>query len=286
MTPEQKEYCLLAYSTLNKTPRDIQKDLGLKHFQPVYLYLHKMGVFEPGKNAARRRRKYCLNERFFETIDSEDKAYCLGFITADGHVDQSCNRVKIALNRKDLDILKKMSEALGSNSPIADIPSKNQAAVSFNSVAMVKDLVEKGLSSNKSLTMTSEVWSHVPEDLKRHFLRGYFDGDGCISLGKRYSSGVKYLVQVIGTEEFLQGTFDVFYPTSCKLYKYTTCDMYCWKVSSKQGCIEFLSKLYEGATIYLDRKFAQYSECAHVKPRELSGSPNGNAEGNQQPSTS
>lgn len=286
MTPEQKLYAIDQYVNHGKTPQSIQTMIGLKNFQPIYALLKKEGVFVHKKNVERSIRRYALNQRFFQIIDSEDKAYSLGFIVADGSIDDTCRRVKISLHEKDVDILEKISAAMGSESPISYIASKNQRAVCFNSALMVEDLKAIGVLPRKSLTMNAEVWDHVPENLKRHFIRGYLDGDGCIFLNKRYSSGVKYLIQVIGTEEFLRGTFDVFYPTTCKLYKYKTCEMHCWKLSSKFACMDFLSKIYDNSTIYLERKFQQYSECAHVKPSELTGNPNGNAEGNQQPSNS
>jgi hypothetical protein len=286
MTPEQKAYAIDQYVNHGKTPQSIQADLGLKYFQPIYTLLKKEGVFVHRSNVEKSIRRYTLDERFFEVIDSEAKAYSLGFIIADGHLDEKARRVKIALHEKDVDILVKMSEAMGSTSPIAFIASKNQRSVCFNSALMVADLKRFGLTSNKSLTMDDQAWGHIPEDLKRHFIRGYLDGDGSLFLNRRYSSGVKYLVQVIGTESFLRGTFDKYYPTTCKLYKYKTCEMYCWKLSSRAACMDFLAKIYENSTISLDRKFKQYAECAHVKPSELSGNPNGSAEGNQQPSNS
>ena len=259
---------------------------SMKNFQPIYALLKKEGVFVYKRNVEKSIRRYSLDERFFEVIDTEDKAYSLGFIVADGSVDDKCGRVKISLHEKDVDVLEKISIAMGSESPISFIPKKNQRAVCFNSRIMVNDLARIGVLPRKSLTMDASVWDHVPVELQRHFLRGYLDGDGCIFLNKKYSSGTKYLVQVIGTEDFLRGTFDEYYPTTCKLYKYKTCEMHCWKLSSKAGCMEFLSKIYDNSTIYLERKFQKYSECAHVKPSELTGNPNGNAEGNQQPSNS
>lgn len=285
MTPAQKMYALDQYVNHGKTPVTISKELGLKFFQPVYEFLRKEGVFEYRRNIEKSNRKYELNERFFETIDTEEKAYCLGFIVADGSVDEHHNRVRITLHQKDRDILEKMSRAAGSTSPVVHVPSKNQYKISFNSKLMVEDLARLGVFPRKSLTMDASMWEHIPVDLQRHFLRGYLDGDGNIFLNRKYSSGVKFLVQVIGTREFLEGTFNKFYKTTCKLYKYRTCEMYCWKLSSKHACMDFLSKIYDNSVIYLERKFQQYSECAHLKPRELSGSLTVVTEGNQQPSS-
>ncbi len=103
---------------------------------------------------------------------------------------------------------------------------------------------------------------YVPEELKHHFLRGYFDGDGHITYGKQYKSGKKYSVQIIGTEEFLLTSFNKYCKTNNSFYKYKTCNMYCWSISKKELIDNFITYIYKDATIYLNRKY----ESAHVKP--------------------
>lgn len=236
-------------------PKRIAEKLGIS-FQPVYLFLHEQGLYR--KTTTGGKRRYQVDETYFDAIDSENKAYALGFIVADGYVDEELNRIVIALHAKDEDILVKIRKVMSSTHPIRTELKKNQRILSINSAILVRALSSKGVCQGKSKTMTDEVWSHVPEEFKRDFLRGYFDGDGCMTLGAKYSSGVKYLIQIIGTEKFLTGTYQKWYPSTCKLHAYKSCDMHAWKLSSKAAVLDFLGKLYDGSSIYLDRKHDTY----------------------------
>jgi len=260
-----------------KFPTEIQKILGLKYFQPIYNHLHKTGLYV--KRERSYKTKYEIDDTFFDVIDTEEKAYVLGFIVADGNVGKERQAIVISLNQQDEDVLVKIAKTMKSTHPIKRfIKDKkyNHCLISLNSKKLKLAIEKLGVLPAKSLTMDSTVFSHVPQELKRHFLRGYFDGDGSMTLGAKYSSGVKFLIQIIGTEDFLTETFQREFPSTNKLMKYKTCDMYCWKISSKQKVLDFLSYLYDDATIYLDRKynkFRQYmesqNECVHVKPEEL-----------------
>ena len=103
-----------------KTAKEISSLLGFKYHQPVYNYFKKMGWERTGKP---RKRIYKVNENFFKCINTEKKAYILGFICADGHIDR--NRLKIAVSIKDKDILDKIRCAMHSNHPIKEIQRTN-----------------------------------------------------------------------------------------------------------------------------------------------------------------
>ncbi len=49
---------------------------------------------------------------------------------------------------------------------------------------MCNDLIGHGATIRKSLTLTFP--THLDEKLIKHFLRGYFDGDGCINYRPQY----------------------------------------------------------------------------------------------------
>ena len=51
--------------------------------------------------------------RIFETIDTEEKAYWLGFMYADGYIGASRYSVGINLSLKDIDHLKKFCKYMG-----------------------------------------------------------------------------------------------------------------------------------------------------------------------------
>lgn len=173
-------------------------------------------------------------------------------------------RISIELKNTDLDILQKIREAMSSDHPISNIiriGGYEHVYLDINSKKLCNSLRGYGLASNKSVSM-GNIIQYIPDNLKHHFLRGYFDGDGHITYGRQYLSGKKYSVQIIGTEEFLITSFGTYCNTNNKLYKYKTCNMFCWSISKKSLVDDFINYLYKDATIYLNRKF----ESAHVKP--------------------
>ena len=259
-TFKDQEKILDLYLNQKMPVNDIARKLNYKYSQPVVNLLKKLNVYISGKNKAKTgpKRIYTLNEQFFDEINSEAKAYILGFIAADGYISTNkIKRIVIELHEKDKEILEKINLHLESNSPIKEITRKGgykHVKLSLNSSYLVNSLCKYGLTNNKSLTM-GNIFQHIPNNLQHHFLRGYFDGDGCITYGKKYNSGVKYLVQIIGTKEFLTTSFDKYFDTNCQIYKYKTCNMFCWKIANKKQVDEFKDKLYKDATIFLIRKY-------------------------------
>ena len=88
-----------------KTAKEISSLLGLKYHQPVYNYFKKKGWERDGKGG---RITYDVNVDFFTCIDTEEKAYILGFICADGHISE--DRLVITVSIKDVDILEKIKK--------------------------------------------------------------------------------------------------------------------------------------------------------------------------------
>lgn len=282
------------YLNQKVTPVEIAKRLGFKNHQPIYNFLNKKEIFKKHYTGTEGLRTYNVDETFFEIINTEEKAYILGFITADGYIDENRNALKIALNVQDIDILEKIKLALKSNHPIKYfIKDKkyNHVSVDIGSKKIVSDLKKLSLYQGKSLTMTGKIIKGVNKPFIKDFLRGYFDGDGCIHYGKQYSSGVKFNVIVVGTKDFLEKTYNKYCDTNCSIFKYKSCNMYGWRVASKSKVDIFLDYIYNGSVIYLERKYDKYlqsknyiKECAHVKPGELLETVISKEIGNQQPS--
>jgi len=121
--------------------------------------------------------RYGFNENYFEVIDSEDKAYFLGFIIADGNISKNNNSVRII--QKETDILYEFKKFISFEGPIF---TRNDGKISFITVAsskMKNDLDKLGISSNKTMVVK---YPDISIKLQNHFIRGVFDGDGCISL--------------------------------------------------------------------------------------------------------
>jgi len=141
-----------------------------------------------------------LNENYFENIDSADKAYFLGLLYADGNIHQTSlgrKRFQIALHKNDEYILNILKEYLAYNGKLYN--DRNCKKLMFHNIKIFDDLKKHGCVENKSLILTYPTF--LSPDLTWHFVRGYFDGDGSISLPKNKknkSAGVTFT----GTQAF------------------------------------------------------------------------------------
>ncbi len=130
-------------------------------------------------------RKYNLNEHYFDVIDTEEKAYILGFIYADGNNLFRLNRISIHLSVTDEEILKKMSHIFFGEEILKYNFRTNKDGKVFKYVWL--NLFSKHLSQHLATLGVVEAKSHkivFPEWLDKslycHFIRGLIDGDGWI----------------------------------------------------------------------------------------------------------
>ncbi len=134
---------------------------------------------------AHGNRKYFFDEHFFDVIDTEEKAYWLGFITADGTLNKTGYSVKITLQRNDRLHLQSFLDALQHTGPVRDHDTLYQNGVSpMSTVVASSKLLHEGLMSRG--LMPNKTWvvkpsKSVPINLLRHYWRGCFDGDGCLT---------------------------------------------------------------------------------------------------------
>jgi len=129
-------------------------------------------------------RKYNLNETFFDELN-ETSAYWLGFLYADGSVRMKYGRsgeLKLKLKSTDKDHISIFLKDIQSDAPIKCGTSRNDGSkfcyVLINSNHMVRRLFELGCVQNKTLKIRLP---KLVDELMSHFVRGYFDGDGCIT---------------------------------------------------------------------------------------------------------
>ena len=141
-------------------------------------------------------RKYNLNENYFERIKTPEQAYILGFIYADGYNNNESLVITQSASR--IDILEKIKICLNSESEIG-LQSNGLYIITFGSKLLCEDLTRYGATKAKSLTITFP--NFLEEELIPHFIRGYFDGDGCVWDGKRKLMTVKDKNQLCGSRE-------------------------------------------------------------------------------------
>ena len=160
------------------------------------------------------RRKYVLNENYFENIDTKEKAYWLGFLAADGYVDAEKGVIFLGLQPKDKDHIRKFLNAVGSNKKIKEKHSffnnKDHLGcyAEINSKKMAKDLFFLGLYAGKSLTYTPPTPEQVSRSFIKYWILGYFDGDGGLTLFRDpKGKSIRYNMSFVGTRktiEFIQ----------------------------------------------------------------------------------
>lgn len=222
-------------------------------------------------------RRYNINHNYFNTIDTEDKAYFLGFIYADGYVvkmESESSRVGITLAERDIEILEKFNTYTDSSYPINRYESKSgyskgsfYVRLLITSETMFSDLVKHGVFENKTFTLKSP--TTVPKHLVRHFIRGYMDGDGSVYKTKG-NYGYDYHVSFVGTDDILIYIHDNLYENNLinkdlKLEKRNLDD--CISYIRYGGNIQvktILDYLYKDATIFLDRKYERYLELCNI----------------------
>lgn len=129
-------------------------------------------------------KKHSFDENFFDKIDTEAKAYWFGFCMADG-----CNtgdELKIELSAKDdAHLLLIRNDLKASQTVSYRWRDDNQMAyIGFASRYMCQQLTKLGCVKNKTFALN---YPSITNDLQNHFIRGYFDGDGCISANGQWS---------------------------------------------------------------------------------------------------
>lgn len=214
--------------------------------------------------------KPSFNEHIFDTIDTEEKAYWLGFIFADGTISSSPLRqdaktqyqFELGLSSKDVDHLKKFAKFIDYKKDIFcdDI----RCRLSVYSKHFWNILNCNGCTPNKSLTLTfpkKELFSN--DELIIHFIRGYVDGDGCLTYTNKEHTNPS--INILGTTNFLENiknylnisiNLSILHPEKQSITKY-------FNITGEQAFkISYL--LYNNSTIYLNRKYNKFLEYCRL----------------------
>lgn len=242
------EQAILDYVNLNKSARQVAKDYGLSK-DKVTNELNKRGLMRPRKDNS-------YDKSFFKVIDTEEKAYWLGFIYADGCVKSGGKDVlEICLSIQDKHHLEKFKNHINFKGEIKEksVGKYQSCRLRLFGKEIVEDLISHGAYPRKSLILKFP--KTVPNHLIHHFIRGYFDGDGSV-----YVSNTKLSISILGTEMFLNSLQNVFINklnlTKVKIYRHLNITEY---KKSRKDALCILDYMYKDSTIYLDRKFNKYA---------------------------
>ncbi len=233
------------------------------------------------------------NEDYFKVIDTEEKAYWLGMIYADGTITynklqkngKTRNRFKLTLKATDKPHLEKFAHAIDFKYPELNVhktivEGKEYEYVDLiaSSPTFIKHLIDKGMiPTNNSIGRDKKELIRFPQEdklprhLLKHFVRGYFDGDGSLTK-QRYEGKVidtqHYTVKIVSNKIFCQQLKDFFelheltdYKKQTKnIYKKKDSYIYTFESGGNHRVYHIYNKFYKDANIYLDRKYNKFKQ--------------------------
>jgi hypothetical protein len=210
-----------------------------------------------------------VNTIFFKEINCEANAYFLGFLYADGNVQNNAYAMTIKLKSNDQCILEKFRDIMSPSSPIKMAQNKGSpntySYFRVNRKEVCDQLIALGCVPNKSLIL--QFPTAIPMELVRHFLRGYSDGDGTIYQNHfKNKKTINTIWKFVSTKQFCEQTAKILkkeLDINCsqslsrpQTNKITTT----LSVGGNLQVRKVLDWLYQDATIYLPRKYEKYQE--------------------------
>lgn len=230
----------------------IMNEYSIKSPKTIYDIIKRNGIKKVGN------KKYIVDENYFSIIDSEEKAYWLGFLYADGYVRLKNNRsgqLKFKLSVKDRNHIDLFNSCVNSNYKIKDYTSSvkykggfsksNVSELSIYNTKIVKDLIRLGCVNKKTFSIRMP---DIEKSLHRHFIRGYFDGDGNIYKNKNRSNS--FQVSIASNFEFNSDIKDIL--GYGRIYKNGNIHLLIFSKLSE--VLDFYNYIYDNSTIYLLRK--------------------------------
>lgn len=216
-------------------------------------------------------RKHTLDETYFDNIDTERKAYWLGFLWADGSVSKTAprcagyNRLTLTQKVTEKQHLQLFLTNINANYNLYYKQDTNVYSVHINSRHMCEALLNLGYGTKDKRIHIPK----IPKTLMHHFIRGYFDGDGCLSVYQQH-----YKTYTINKQEWsLTGNptllheiktileTDANTTPTIKMKTYKRTDKAVGLRYGKKADIEQLyDYLYDNATIYLETKYNKFIE--------------------------
>lgn len=178
----------------------------------------------------------------------EFTSYFFGYFLGDGCITK---RGQLYLVSKDYDIISKINGILSNNSLVIHSrkPSNGceQYRLIFTSKIWLDFFTSLGIVPNKSNVPISIEVPDLP--YLYHFVRGLFDSDGCVSVGKRIQ------VDICGGS-YIQDLFLCY--NIGKLYRRKS--LYVWRIIKQDELVRFYYLIYKDSSIFLKRKYLRYSD--------------------------
>lgn len=202
-----------------------------------------------------KSRSYKIDEKFFDKINSEGKAYLLGLIFSDGSL--TSKKYYINITSKDKELIRLCRGLLQTDRPIYHY--HGCFSLTIGNQHLHGSLKRQGVLERKS-------WKEyglpsLSESLMRHFLRGIFDGDGSFYISNH--GKWKYLCASFscGSQQFLKEVKEWLEKHGVKSHTIRfdkkPNNKGCWqlKIARKDAVKKFTNCLYRNNHYFLNRKY-------------------------------
>jgi len=212
-----------------------------------------------GRKNGQANRTHFFNENYFDVIDTQEKAYWLGFIHADGSLvfDKKRNRITcldICIHRRDDNLIEQFVRDIDGDTTKIERFINNRrpmTRIRLRSPVLIETLCNLGVQPNKSFRNDGALIKD--RDYFRHYLRGYFDGNGSV-----YKAREHIRMQIIGPEKLCQDFFaGIEREVGVKggnVYPSPHSDRHILLYQTNKQCISIANWMYDDATRYLKRK--------------------------------
>ena len=228
-----------------------------------------------------------IRHDIFSKIETELQAYLLGFYAADGNINEKRKTFRIHLQKQDSELVYLYKDIISPDARTFTVEEHKTTGrngqeanahesfgVDITSAKLCTDLVNLGIGYNKSYSDL-----HIPEmseNLVRHFIRGYFDGDGCITIWlskeKGKSDRVRGKFDICAKSASILNEFIKFFAThdiKINLNYLKIDDMYRISTSSKKELEKIYNMLYKDSNFYLSRKFNKFDHYVNTEVTQL-----------------
>lgn len=206
-----------------------------------------------------------FNEHYFEKIDTEKKAYFLGYLMADGNVaerEKSQPVIRMELKSCDRKILDELKAEWQTEIDVKET-RKDCCSLRVHSRVMFNDLAKYGIVPRKTGHEKFPI-ELLPEDLIHHFIRGFFDGDGWATITHHGNKPLTINTGFCGNRIMLEQLRDYF-TQRLGCYPIKVGERTRWGerseialghliYGSRKDNLALYDYMYKDATTYLDRK--------------------------------
>lgn len=243
----------------------IQNEVGItalaRHFGVDRHRLKDELLKKYGYVISRKDGKLEVDSNYFDIIDTEHKAYWLGFLTADGYLSDN-DYLELCLAEIDKKHIEKFKSDIKSKHKISLKKTKlngktfNAYRIAIKDSQIANNLRDLGFNNHKSYSAYIP-FNKIPDNLMNHYIRGLFDGDGCAYKINKNGIGITICTTVSqmminDITQCIKEKIDI----NVKCSKDNTTNICIYKQSDVK---KFYEWIYKDATICLNRKYEKFA---------------------------